>query len=531
MYKKLIASILILSLIFYVKGQNYNICEATKVKPLNDFDQCDYNPWVLVFEDNFDGNQLDTNKWELRPWGYGSFGDSQEYDTLDNAVVSDGTLKIIAQRDTINRKAIFWLEDDIILEDNLPNLRTFYYTSSNIWSKYAFKYGKFEARIKIPKGRGLWPAFWTFSAHPWNEIDIFEFYIDPSNPIFDPTVISSRHRINVHYDYDGDGESNNCGSTNVGNDFSQDFHVFSVVWEKNIIEWYVDDVLIRTDHRYLDLLGHAAGCNIYATQAYFKNLIFPVNPMNIIVNLAIQSKNCAPDNSTVFPSQMEIDWIKYYQRNPCQNIAITDYNQYPLDSILYNTIVGVNIETDCEYEVSNKYMLNMVARDQIVLGSGFHATTGSLFSAKIDSTLWQIASKDYESPKDCNNNNTIDMSSFETKDICPDNISYIEHKDSDKYNSEYDESIITDNNSEDASSMIFFPNPNNGLFTIHISDLNCNYYSIVITDICGRCVLSDNNLTSTQLTIDLRKNGKGIYLVQIYDENCLNIKRQKIIVK
>ena len=173
----------------------------------------------------------------------------------------------------------------------------------------------------------------------------------------------------------------------------------------------------------------------------------------------------------------------------------------------------------------------MGARDQIFLGSGFHATTGSLFSAKIDSTLCQIAANDYESPKDCYNSNTRDVSSFETKDTCSDNISDIEHEDGNKYNREHDESINTDNYSEDAGSMIFFPNPNNGLFTIHIGDLNCNYYSIVITDISGRCVLSDNNLTSTQLTIDLRKNGKGIYLVQIYDENGLNIKRQKIIVK
>lgn len=531
MCKKLFASIIILLLIFYVKGQTKDMCKYNWVTPSNSFDQCDYNPWGLVFEDNFDGNQLDSSKWELRPWGYGSFGSSQEYNTWNNAVVSDGTLKIIAQRDTICARAIFWLEDDTILEDNLPNLRTFYYTSSNIWSKYAFGNGKFEARIKIPKGRGLWPAFWTFSAHPWNEIDIFEFYIDSSTQNLNPTEISSRQHINVHYGYDENGDSNHCKSTNTGNDFSQDFHVFSVVWEQNIIEWYVDDTLIRTDHRYKDFWGQAANCYIEKNKEYRKNFIFPVDPMNIIVNIAIQSNNYAPDNSTVFPNQMEIDWIRYYQRNPCQNIAITEYNQYPLDSTLYNTIVGVNIETDCEYEVLNNNMLNMVARDQIVLGPGFHATTGSLFSAKIDSTLCQIAANDYEFPKDCYNSNTRDMSSFETKDICSDNISDIEHEDGNKYNREHDESINTDNYSEDAGSMIFFPNPNNGLFTIHIGDLNCNYFSIVITDICGRCVLSDNNLTSTQLNIDLKKNGKGIYLVQIYDENGLNIKRQKIIVR
>ena len=78
MCKKLFASIIILLLIFYVKGQTKDMCKYNWVTPSNSFDQCDYNPWGLVFEDNFDGNQLDSSKWELRPWGYGSFGSSQE---------------------------------------------------------------------------------------------------------------------------------------------------------------------------------------------------------------------------------------------------------------------------------------------------------------------------------------------------------------------------------------------------------------------------------------------------------------------
>ncbi len=117
-----------------------------------------------MFEDNFDGNTLDLSTWEIRPWSQGALdeGSTRQYYTLDNAIVSNGRLKIVAKKETIQRRADSYELDTVILSDGLPNLRTYYYTSSNIWTtKSTFSYGKFEARIKLAKGKGFWFCWYS----------------------------------------------------------------------------------------------------------------------------------------------------------------------------------------------------------------------------------------------------------------------------------------------------------------------------------------------------------------------------------
>lgn len=98
------------------------ICEGRQIQPMMTFNQCDYNQWVLVFEDDFDGNTIDLSKWELQEWSQGAFygenGRTQEYNTLDNLVVSNGTLKIIARSETVQRRAVSWMPDNQMLSDN-----------------------------------------------------------------------------------------------------------------------------------------------------------------------------------------------------------------------------------------------------------------------------------------------------------------------------------------------------------------------------------------------------------------------------
>lgn len=74
------------------------ICEGQTVMPTSTFDQCDYRPWILLFEDNFNGETLDLSRWEIQEWAqgalYGNGGKTQEYNSIENAIVSNGTLKI-----------------------------------------------------------------------------------------------------------------------------------------------------------------------------------------------------------------------------------------------------------------------------------------------------------------------------------------------------------------------------------------------------------------------------------------------------
>lgn len=182
--------------IILMNGYSQVICDGKKIMFTSSFNQCNYNDWVLVFEDEFNGNSLDLSTWQLRPWAEGSLygfeGKTQEYNTLDNIIVGNGIIRIFALQDTIIRRAMSYLPDSEILIDGLPNLREYHFTSSNIWSKKEFTAGRLEARIKIPKGKGLWPAFWLYGNNDrWNEIDIFEFWNEKNIAgVYVPSLLS-----------------------------------------------------------------------------------------------------------------------------------------------------------------------------------------------------------------------------------------------------------------------------------------------------------------------------------------------------
>jgi hypothetical protein len=116
-------------------------CQRTGVI-LDRIPDCNTNPFELQFEDNFDGDSLDKVKWQLVPHGQGALKGAQrmELSTLENVKVADGICQIIAQKETIKRRAVNWKPDSALLEDGLQNLRTYDYTSSLIFSRQKFFY-------------------------------------------------------------------------------------------------------------------------------------------------------------------------------------------------------------------------------------------------------------------------------------------------------------------------------------------------------------------------------------------------------
>ncbi|MBA3900912.1 MAG: glycoside hydrolase family 16 protein [Bacteroidetes bacterium] len=162
-----------------------------------------------------------------------------------------------------------------------------------------FSYGKYEARVKIVKGKGLCPAFWTFGDTPgYNEIDVFEFW----------NGNTSKHNMTAHYN------GNMCLKNYKGPDYAENFHVFTLIWEKDKMEWYVDGVRKRSDSKYYTLLGQQAGCEITEGELYMMNTVFPRDPMQVIFNVGVSSGDKAPDENTPFPGIMEIDYFRYYRR-------------------------------------------------------------------------------------------------------------------------------------------------------------------------------------------------------------------------
>ncbi|MCT2536644.1 carbohydrate binding domain-containing protein [Aquibacillus koreensis] len=251
-----------------------------------------YEDWELLWNDEFDGTAVDNTKWGFQngtgaEYGLDGWGnDEQQYYQEENATVDDGKLIIEAKKETVGNKP---------------------YTSTRLFTAptFAKKYGKFEAAIKLPKGDGLWPAFWMMPKDSvygeWassGEIDIME----------------ARGRIpneiggTIHY---GGNWPNNTFSGGAyefeeGDDITN-YHVYSVEWEPGEIRWYVDGELYHTETKW-DSIGANQPAK-YAFPAPFDQEFY------IILNLAVGGTfdgGRTPDDADL-PAQMEVDYVRVYE--------------------------------------------------------------------------------------------------------------------------------------------------------------------------------------------------------------------------
>ncbi len=232
---------------------------------------------------------LDSTKWIPRyPWapveGSSNDGNNEmQWYNPNNVIVQDGICKIIAKA-----------EPTVHVTQKFPSGKTYPWSSgiittgpdfaNNQPAKFGFLYGHVEARIKIPKGRGIWPAFWTLpTSTNWPpEIDILEVLGHA------PTTL----HINYHYAVNGVHKPSNFAYTSPV-DLSLDYHVYGVEWSPNQIRWFLDGTLIRT---FTDT------ANIPNVQMY------------VLLNLAVGGDWPGnPDGTTTFPQEMLIDWVKVWQ--------------------------------------------------------------------------------------------------------------------------------------------------------------------------------------------------------------------------
>jgi len=162
------------------------------------------------------------------------------------------------------------------------------------YNSFRFRYGRVEARARMPAGKGLWSAFWLLNAYykqdqPEDpEIDIIEAIGDRVN--------TANHAYHYRFDSNGDGFYDGIESTEMRaniSDFSADFHVYRVDWEEDRIVWYVDDVET----------GRVEGDQVSSEQMY------------LLANLAVGGSFPGPaDETTPFPAKFELDYIRVYQR-------------------------------------------------------------------------------------------------------------------------------------------------------------------------------------------------------------------------
>ncbi|MEL6534958.1 MAG: glycoside hydrolase family 16 protein [Bacteroidota bacterium] len=169
------------------------------------------------------------------------------------------------------------------------------YTSARLLSKDLFEqqYGRFEARIQLPWGQGIWPAFWMLGAdideNEWpgaGEIDIMEFRGQEPT-----TIVGSVHGPG----YSG-GEAISKEYTLTNDRFDTGFHIFGIEWGPDYINYYVDDVLY----------------NQITPEDVTGDWVFD-KPFYILINVAVGGNFLgAPNEETVFPQTMLIDYVRVY---------------------------------------------------------------------------------------------------------------------------------------------------------------------------------------------------------------------------
>jgi beta-glucanase (GH16 family) len=244
--------------------------------------------WTLVWSDEFDlpnGSAPDPSKWQYALGGNGWGNKELETytDRKENSKIVHGQLVITALRESFTGS-------DNITRD---------YTSARLLTrgKFSQAYGRFEARIKIPFGQGIWPAFWLLGDNigetPWpacGEIDIME------NIGREPQTV---HGTIHGPGYSGDGGIGSPYSLSDAR-FADSFHVYAVEWEPKTIRFYVDDHLYRT----ITETDLPAG----------KPWVYD-HPFFILLNLAVGGAWPGyPDSSSTFPQSMEVDYVRVYKR-------------------------------------------------------------------------------------------------------------------------------------------------------------------------------------------------------------------------
>lgn len=246
--------------------------------------------WVLSWSDEFsgaNGSTPDPTKWtyDLGGGGWGN-GELQTYTSrAENVSIQNGNLVITAAKETFTGT-------DGISRD---------YTSARLKTQglFAQSSGKFEARLKIPAGQGLWPAFWMLGndigTNGWptcGEIDIME------NVGYEPTLVHGT----IHGPGYSGGNSIGASKALAAGKYADDFHVYAVEWEGTQIRFYVDGVLYAT-RTPADLPNNGSVW------------VFD-HPFFLILNVAVGGAwPGAPDGSTTFPQQMLVDYVRVYRRS------------------------------------------------------------------------------------------------------------------------------------------------------------------------------------------------------------------------
>ncbi|BDX07133.1 glycoside hydrolase family 16 protein [Planctobacterium marinum] len=283
--------------------------------------------WELVWQDEFNDAKLDRSKWNVvvNCWGGGNNEQQCYVDKPDNFEFENGKLHIVARKEEHTGPA----ERERSPNYDPNNTKTLPYTSGRIRTnnKGDWKYGRFEARMKLPYGQGTWPAFWMLPTDEdyggWaasGEIDIMEAVnigakTDANGKLSDAP--ETRIHGTLHY---GAAWPNNVYTGTAykppgGFSPATGYHTYAVEWEEGEIRWYMDDVHYATQtaegwySEYTDEAGNKVRRPQPAPFDKRYHLIFN-NAVGGAWASNVNEKGIDPD---IFPQRLSIDYVRVYQ--------------------------------------------------------------------------------------------------------------------------------------------------------------------------------------------------------------------------
>jgi beta-glucanase (GH16 family) len=273
----------------------------------------------IVWSDEFNGSSINTGNWAFETGGGGWGNNELENYTsrTNNARIVNGQLVIEADQESYGGSS---------------------YTSARMKTqgKCSWTYGRIEARIKIPRGQGIWPAFWMLGADigsvSWptcGEIDIMENIGKTSDQ---GTVHGTIHGPQLGGDYNGGGGVSGTYTLPDGAALADDFHIYAVEWTPSRIAWFLDS------NQYFAATPASlpGGSTWVFTQPQF-----------ILLNLAVGGNWPGnPDGTTIFPQQMVVDYVRVYQQTAPLQISATQSNSNVVLSWPTNIVCHLQAQTN-----------------------------------------------------------------------------------------------------------------------------------------------------------------------------------------
>ena len=262
--------------------------------------------WNYFDGDEFNGDKVDTDKWKYwYGWSRSLYGNKerQYYTEGENHIVSNGVLNLTAIKKPITAKMVDWLKDNDSIKNGKNfyslNKTTFEYRAGMIETKKLYKFGFFECRLKIPKEKGYWPAFWLHGGDPNEEIDMMECKSERPNQIHIDTHCPNRcDLINYFFQKRSYG-----GWAKTKQDFTKDYAIIACDWDENQVRFYLN--------------GECIGIS---------NVKFNVEKY-LTLNIAVPSDdgpfNPGPNKNDTTQAVFEIDYVRTWTKESDEKFKTT----------------------------------------------------------------------------------------------------------------------------------------------------------------------------------------------------------------